>query len=103
MNACERFVNAIMWYCTLSVNVIAKLSRTKNNGHNARLVIISTRLVKLAWEGFPDVVVEAILGSRRHAGCSRGSFEGILTIVRNDKNWRGGCVRYRSVCCGCGG
>lgn len=49
------------------------------------------------------VVVEAILGSCRHAGGSRGSFEGILTTVRNDKNWRGGCVRYRSVCCGCGG
>lgn len=68
MNACERFVNAIMWYCTLSVNIIAKLSRTKNNGHNARLVIISTRLVKLAWEGFPDKVEGkvSVAWHRRH-------------------------------------
>ena len=35
---------------------IAKLSRTKNNGHNTSLVIISTSLAKLAWEVFPDGV-----------------------------------------------
>jgi hypothetical protein len=33
---------------------IAKLSRTKNNGHNTSLVIISTSLAKLAWEVFRD-------------------------------------------------